>query len=141
MSVSEALKWCPNLIVLPPNYPLYHELSHKLKLLLQKEIPTVEQFSIDEFFGDVTGWIDDKDVYNFALHLQKKILDELKLPISIGIAKTKWIAKLATNDAKPNGVLQIQPNDIEKYKIKAGKEFFKRLEMYLISNHEFLIFQ
>jgi DNA polymerase-4 len=124
MSVSEALKWCPNLIVLPPNYPLYHELSHKLKLLLQKEIPTVEQFSIDEFFGDVTGWIDDKDVYNFALHLQKKILDELKLPISIGIAKTKWIAKLATNDAKPNGVLQIQPNDIEKYiKDKPIKEF------------------
>jgi len=124
MSVSEALRLCPNLMVLPPNYPLYHELSHKLKLLLQKEIPTIEQFSIDEFFGDVTGWIDDKDVYDFALYLQKKILNELKLPISIGIAKTKWIAKLATNDAKPNGVLQIQPDGIEEYiKDKPIKEF------------------
>ena len=53
MTVSEALRWCPNLIVLPPNYPLYHDLSHKFKLLLEKEIPSIEQFSIDEFFGDV----------------------------------------------------------------------------------------
>ncbi len=36
MPVAEALRWCSNLIVLPPNYPLYHELSHKLKLLFEK---------------------------------------------------------------------------------------------------------
>jgi len=124
MSVSEALRWCPNLKVLPPNYPLYHELSHKLKLLLQKEIPTIEQFSIDEFFGDVTGWIDDKDIYSFSLYLQQKILNELRLPISIGIAKTKWIAKLATNDAKPNGVKLILPNEVDVYiKDKPISEF------------------
>ena len=52
MSVAEALRWCPNLIVIPPNYSLYHELSHKLKLLLQNTIPTIEQFSIVEFFCD-----------------------------------------------------------------------------------------
>jgi len=48
MSVAEALRWCPNLTVISPNYPLYHELSHKLKSLLEKEIPAIEQFSIDE---------------------------------------------------------------------------------------------
>ena len=115
MSVSEALKWCPSLKVLPPKYPLYHELSHKLKLLLEKEIPSIEQFSIDEFFGDVTGWIKDEDVYEFAFNLKKLIKEQLGLPISIGIAKTKWIAKLATNDAKPNGVKLILPNDVEDY--------------------------
>jgi len=115
MSVAEALRWCPNLTVIPPNYPLYHELSHKLKLLLEKEIPTIEQFSIDEFFGEISGWIEDKDVEQFAIQLKQKIKDELGLPISIGIAKTKWIAKLATNDAKPNGVMFIHPSKVDEY--------------------------
>jgi DNA polymerase-4 len=136
MSVSEALRWCPILKVLPPNYPLYHELSHKLKLLLEKQIPTIEQFSIDEFFGDVTGWIKDDDVYKFAQKLKQQIQDELGLPISIGIAKTKWIAKLATNDAKPFGVKLISPSNVDKYihnkPIKEfcgiGKGYQERLE-------------
>ncbi len=124
MPVAEALRWCPNLTVLPPNYPLYHELSHKLKKLLEKQIPSIEQFSIDEFFGDVTGWINDEDVKEFAIKLKQQIFDELGLPISIGVAKTKWIAKLATNDSKPNGVLLIVPNDVDKYiKNKPIKEF------------------
>ena len=63
MSVSQALKICPTLKMIKPNYPLYHELSHKLKLLLEKEIPSIEQFSIDEFFGDVTGWLEHKYYY------------------------------------------------------------------------------
>jgi len=124
MSVAEALRWCPNLLVLPPNYSLYHELSHKLKLLLQKKIPTIEQFSIDEFFGDVSGWVDDKDVYQFAKQLKQQIFDELGLPISIGIANSKWIAKLATNDAKPYGVRLILANEVENYiQNKPIKEF------------------
>jgi len=87
MSVSEALRWCPHLIVLPPNYPLYHDLSHKFKLLLEKEIPSIEQFSIDEFFGDVTGWIADEDVYDFALKLKEKIKADIGLPV---FCKTFW---------------------------------------------------
>ncbi len=113
MPVAEALRWCPQLKVIPPNYPLYHELSHRLKLLLEKHIPTIEQFSIDEFFGDVTGWIDDKEAYDFAINLRDIINKELGLPISIGIAKTKWIAKLATNDAKPYGVKLIPENRVD----------------------------
>jgi DNA polymerase-4 len=115
MPVAEALRWCPTLTVLPPNYPLYHELSYKLKLLLEKQIPSIEQFSIDEFFGDITGWIIDEDVEIFAQNLKQQIKNELKIPISIGIAKTKWIAKLATNDAKPYGVKLIKPSQIDKY--------------------------
>ncbi|WP_309499848.1 DNA polymerase IV [Sulfurovum sp.] len=115
MSVAEALRFCPNLIVLPPNYPLYHKLSHKLKILLEKEIPSIEQFSIDEFFGDVTGWIKDEDIVEFASKLKQQILNELGLPISIGIAKTKWIAKLGTNAAKPNGVRLIKPDEVDDF--------------------------
>ncbi len=135
MPVAEALRWCPNLTVIPPNYPLYHELSHKLKLLLEKEIPSIEQFSIDEFFGDVTGWIKDEDILEFAANLKEQIYNELKLPISIGIAKTKWIAKLATNEAKPNGVKRVAPDEVDDFikdmPIKAfpgiGKGYQERL--------------
>jgi DNA polymerase-4 len=124
MSVDEALRLCPALKVLAPNYPLYHELSHKLKLLLEKQIPTIEQFSIDEFFGDVAGWVKGEDVYDFAQNLKQQIQDQLGLPISIGIAKTKWIAKLATNDAKPNGVKFINPKRVQSYiQHKQIKEF------------------
>jgi len=124
MSVAEALRWCPNLLVIPPNYSLYHELSHKLKLLLQKQIPTIEQFSIDEFFCDVTGWINDDEIEQFAYNLKQQISDELGLPVSIGIADSKWIAKLATNDAKPYGVKIVYQNEIQNYVAnKPIKEF------------------
>ena len=141
MSVSQALRICPTLKMIKPNYPLYHELSHKLKILLENEIPSIEQFSIDEFFCDVTGWIEDKEVFEFAVILKDKIQKELKLPISIGIAKTKWIAKLATNDAKPHGVYLVHPNEVQEY-IKnkplnsfpgIGKAFLEKISGHGIS--------
>lgn len=115
MSVAEALRWCPHLKVLPPNYPLYHDLSHRFKLLLEKEIPSIEQFSIDEFFGDVTGWIKDDEVYEFAVNLKQKIYDSLGLPVSIGVSKSKWIAKLATEFAKPFGIRYIKSEDVQNF--------------------------
>ena len=85
---------------------------HKIKLMIYKFI---KKITGNEFFGDVTGWISDDKVFEFAKYIQNKIKSELKLPISIGIAKTKWIAKLATNDAKPNGVFLVHPNEVENY--------------------------
>jgi DNA polymerase-4 len=140
MNIAEALRLCPHLIVLPPNYPLYHELSHKFKMILEKEIPSIEQFSIDEFFGDITGWIKDEDAYEFALKLKEKIQNEIGLPVSIGISKSKWIAKLATEFAKPFGVRYIKTEDVNNF-IKdipiskfpgIGKGYQERLEKYNI---------
>ncbi|MGB3750704.1 MAG: DNA polymerase IV, partial [Arcobacteraceae bacterium] len=127
--------------VLPPNYPLYHDLSHKFKQILEKEIPSIEQFSIDEFFGDITGWIEDEDVFDFALRLKEKIKNEIGLPVSIGISKSKWIAKLATEFAKPFGVLYIKESEVNEF-IKEipiskfpgiGKGYKERLEKFNIN--------
>jgi len=124
MSVSQAISLCPNLTVIPPNYPLYHDLSNKLRILLEKELPSVEQFSIDEFFTDASGWIKDEDIFEFAINLKNKILNELGLPISIGISKTKWIAKLATTDSKPSGIKLVKEDEVEEYiKNKPISEF------------------
>lgn len=138
MSVNEALSHCPHLKMLPPNYPLYHDLSSKLKELLVNDIPMVEQFSIDEFFGDVTGYIGENEIVEFAYNLKKKIYKELKLPVSIGVANTKYLSKLITEYAKPDGIKYVSADNIENFikdiPIKEfpgiGKGFQERLKGY-----------
>jgi len=103
MSIREALHLCPHLIIKAPNMSLYQQLSHKLHNFLAKKIPLIEQASIDEFYGDLSGWIKEEDVPAFIDNLRHEIKKELKLPVSIGAAKTRYIAKLATSYAKPFG--------------------------------------
>ena len=138
MPIAQALQLCPEMIVIPSNYPLYHKLSNQIHAFMRAHIPKVEQFSIDEFFCDVSGWKSDDEVYAFAKELQAKILAHFKIPVSVGISKAKWIAKLATESAKPYGVFEVKDIDayIEDIPIKAfpgiGKGFQKRLESHYI---------
>lgn len=138
MPIAQALQLCPKMLVIPSNYPLYHKLSNQIHAFMRAHIPKVEQFSIDEFFCDVSGWKKDEEVYAFAKELQEKILNHFKIPVSVGISKAKWIAKLATESAKPYGVFEVKDIDayIEDIPIKAfpgiGKGFQKRLESHYI---------
>lgn len=104
MSIREAYELCPTLITLKPDYALYHHLSFQLKQYLIERIPDVEQFSIDEFFGDITGWIKEENTLSFIRDLKASIFEMFHLPVSIGAAPSKWTAKLATSYAKPFGV-------------------------------------
>jgi DNA polymerase-4 len=141
MPLAEALRLCPELKVVVPNYFLYHDLSHRLHLFLQKEIPKLEQFSIDEFFGDLSGWVGEEEVFAYAGHLKALIWEKFRLPISIGISPAKWIAKLATKFAKPNGIYLVKreeiPTFIEDIPIKSfpgiGRGYAKRLEKHFIT--------
>ncbi len=139
MPIAQALQLCPQMTVVPSNYPLYHKLSHKIHAFMLAHIPKVEQYSIDEFFGDVSGWKGEEEVYDFAKMLQTKILEHFDIPVSIGISKSKWIAKLATESAKPYGVYEVKDIDayIEHIPIKAfpgiGKGFQKRLGEHYIA--------
>ncbi|EDM23054.1 Y-family DNA polymerase [Caminibacter mediatlanticus] len=152
MTLLEAKKIYPNLTVIKPDYHLYHLLSYKLKLFLRKKIPLIEQFSIDEFFGDLEGWVDEKNVLKFCYNLKQEIYDKFSLPISIGIAKSKWSAKLATSFAKPNGVFKvddvyefIKNIDIAKFP-GIGKRIERRLKSRgiltlgdLVKNKEYIL--
>ncbi len=136
MPIAKALSLCPQLIVVPSNYTLYHKLSKALYIELKREIPLIEQYSIDEFFGKLDGWILDKDAFSFSKELQQKIYKKFLLPVSIGVAKSKYIAKVATNFAKPNGVYLVQNQNefikdipIEKFP-GIGKGLTKRLHSY-----------
>lgn len=138
MPIAQALQLCPQLLVIPSNYKLYHTLSKEITLYMEKNIPKVEQFSIDEFFGDLSGWVKEEECYDFAIKLKNDIFKTFKIPVSIGIAPSKWIAKVATEHAKPFGVFQVQRNSnfIQTIPIEAfpgiGKAFQKRLNAHNI---------
>lgn len=141
MSVNEALKICPNLKLIVPDYKLYSSLSKELKKLLEDEIPLIEQYSIDEFFGDLTGYISEDEAYLFAQKLKDKIYSTLQLPCSIGLASGKYLAKLMTEFAKPNGIKLLKKDEIEKqtddiaiYKFTGiGNSFVEKLKGYNIN--------
>ncbi len=136
MPIAQALQLCPHLLVIPSNYKLYHTLSKEITLYMERSIPKIEQFSIDEFFGDLSGWVKEEECYNFAIKLRDDIFEKFKIPVSIGIAPSKWIAKVATNKAKPFGVYQVQKNSafIKNIPIEAfpgiGKAFQTKLKAY-----------
>ncbi len=115
MSIREALQLCPHLIIKAPNMSLYQELSHKLHEFLSTKIPLIEQASIDEFYGDLSGWIEDDNIPAFIDNLRHEIKKELQLPVSIGAAKTRYIAKLATTYAKPFGCKTIEAHEFDKF--------------------------
>jgi DNA polymerase-4 len=114
MRIEDALRLCPHLIIKAPNMSLYQKLSHELHEFLQTRIPLIEQASIDEFYGDLSGWIEDADVEEFIDNLRHEIKKEIKLPVSIGAAKTRYIAKMATSYAKPFGCKLIDVHNFDE---------------------------
>lgn len=141
MTIREALQLCPQAILLPPDHLLYHTLSHEMMALLAKEIPLIEQYSIDELFGDVTGWVDARDMPEFIRYLQEKVASEMLLPVSIGACNAKWIAKLATSTVKPYGVRVVYDDEIAEFVRDisihdfpgVGRAFGKRMRRYGIA--------
>ncbi|MBU1659597.1 DNA polymerase IV [bacterium] len=115
MSIKEALSLCPKLIIKAPNMTLYQKLSHELHQFLQSKIPLIEQASIDEFYGDLSGWVEDTDIEQFIDNLRHEIKKEIKLPVSIGAAHTRYIAKLATTYAKPFGCKTIYAHEFDTF--------------------------
>ena len=140
-TIREALQKCPGLIVKAPNMKLYQHLSRELHAFLQSRIPVIEQGSIDEFYGDLEGWVEDEEVPCFIDMLRHEIKRRLGLPVSIGAARTRYIAKLATGCAKPFGCKTVTPEEVAAF-IEAipvgefpgiGRSMKRRLAAYRIT--------
>lgn len=114
-SLKDAIHMCPNLMIIPSDHLFYQELSQKLKAYLELKIPLLEQYSIDEFFGDLNGWIKDEDTLAFITNLRDDILKKFDLPITIGASQSKWIAKLLTDKVKPFGVFALPQEKVFDY--------------------------
>jgi DNA polymerase-4 len=105
-----ARRLCPDAIVVDPRISAYSEASKAVFEVFRDTTPLVEGISIDEAFLDVGGLkrISGSPV-EIARRLRQKVLTEVGLPITVGIARTKFLAKVASGVAKPNGLLVVAP--------------------------------
>jgi len=111
----KAAKLCPQGIFLPGNMALYSEKSRQVKAFVEARVPVCEFASIDEFYCDLSGMERFFGALKFARELRQAITRETGLTVSMGLAENKLLAKMATNDAKPNGELYIAPGTAKAY--------------------------
>ena len=113
MVLHEALKLCPNLILVPPDHHFYGQKSAEVMDLLANYTPVMEQNSIDEAWLDMTG---SEGLFGKPVVAAKRIMDDIKdrfgLWCSIGIAANKFMAKMAAEMKKPLGITELWEQDV-----------------------------
>jgi DNA polymerase-4 len=108
MPTRQALKLCPHAIVIHGTHGRYSEASREVTEIIHRSVPLYQKTSVDEFYIDLSGMERFHDPYKIASDLRQRVIKETGLPISFGMASGKTIAKMATNQAKPNGQLYIE---------------------------------
>ena len=111
MGVRRALRLCPDAVVVRPRMSAYSEASKDVYAVFDDATPLVEGLSIDEAFLDVAGM--GRSVgspVEIARRLRRDVRDRVGLPITVGIARTKFLAKVASGVAKPDGLLAVAPD-------------------------------
>lgn len=116
MPSSQAVRLCPQLVLLPPNFELYKKESRAIRQIFARFTPRIEPLSLDEAYLDVTGSSHcGGSATLIAQEIRSLIAKELQLPASAGIAPNKFLAKIASDWKKPNGQFVIRPEDIEGF--------------------------
>ena len=111
----QALEKCPDLRVVPPDYPLYVEASRHFVDMLRQFSPCVEQYSIDEAWVDMTGTEQMWGAPRLAAEtMRRRIWEELGFTVNVGISSNKLLAKMAGDLEKPNKVITLFPEEMEK---------------------------
>ena len=111
MGGRQARALCPQAIVVPPRMSAYSAASAAVFAVFHDTTPVVEPLSVDEAFLDVSGLrrVSGTPV-QIAARLRERVRDEVGLPITVGIARTKFLAKVASQEAKPDGLLLVPPD-------------------------------
>ncbi len=115
MTVFEAKKLCPGLVLVKPDHSLYSQVSERIMELLGSFSPVVEQNSIDEAWLDMTNMdrYFGSSFYQIARDLQEKIYEKEQIPCSIGISYNKFLSKMAADIKKPNGITILDKDNIK----------------------------
>lgn len=107
MPSAKAKQLCPHAIFIKGTRGEYSRYSRWVTNIIAAKAPLFEKASIDEFYLDLTGMDKFFNPLQWTIDLRKQIMDETGLPISFGLSSNKMMAKIATNQAKPNGYLQV----------------------------------
>jgi DNA polymerase IV len=111
MGGGKARRLCPHAVVVSPRMEAYSEASKAVYEIFKDTTPLVEGLSVDEAFLDVRGMERIAGTpLEMAKRLRKRVLDEVGLPLSVGVARTKFLAKVASAVSKPNGLLLVPPD-------------------------------
>ena len=123
LSSAVARKLCPDAVFIAPDISHYVEVSHQLHTLFETFTPLVEQISIDEAFLDVTGASTLMgDAVSIAKALREKVLSETQLTCSVGVAPNKFLAKLASEHAKPRAMTGGVQRGYQVFEVQRGHE-------------------
>ena len=107
MPMKTAMRLCPQAIVVGGSRGEYSKYSRMVTEIIAAKAPLFEKASIDEFYLDLTGMDKYFQPYQWTIDLRQEIISKTGLPISFAVASNKMIAKIATNEAKPNGYMQV----------------------------------
>lgn len=108
MSMKLARRLCSELVQVKGDMDQYSYYSNVITDIVASEVPLYEKTSIDEFYIDLSGMDRFFGTYQFTCELKEKIIRESGLPISFGLSVNKTVAKVATNEGKPNGQYQVE---------------------------------
>jgi DNA polymerase-4 len=119
MAGKTAKRLCPDLIFVPPDFTEYGKVSKQIRKIFLSYTPLVEPLSLDEAYLDVTN--QDRYAVKIAKEIKERILEETHLNASAGVSYNKFLAKIASDYKKPNGLFVILP--------EMAKEFIARLNI------------
>jgi len=110
MPMAEALRRCPHAIVVPPRFERYSELSSRIMAVFRDFSPQVEAISLDEAFLEMTG---SEDLFgpprSMGRQIKDAVMEATGLHVSVGVAASKYVAKVASAVCKPDGLLVVPP--------------------------------
>jgi len=116
MPISQAYRRCPQAVFLPPHMERYLEVSRRVMAILERFTPHLQQISVDEAFLDMTG---TERLFGppreTGARLKEEVRRDAGLAITVGIGPNKFVAKLATNSAKPDGLREVTERDLDEF--------------------------
>ena len=116
MPMAVAMRMCPQAVVIEPRHKLYYEVSGQLMAIFESITGLVEPLSVDEAFLDVTGALRRLGPpRGIGELIRRRVAAELGITASVGIAETKFVAKIASTRCKPDGLLLIGPDETVPY--------------------------
>ncbi|MFA7680966.1 MAG: DNA polymerase IV [Pigmentiphaga sp.] len=116
MASGLAIKKCPGLIIIPPSMDKYREAAQQIFAIYKDYTPLVEPLSLDEAYLDVTGVEHCQGSATLmAEEIRQRVHDQLRITVSAGVAPNKFLAKIASDWRKPNGLYTVAPQDVDAF--------------------------
>lgn len=116
MSITQAKKLCPHVVILEPHFERYHAVSQQIHQIFQQYTTLIEPLSLDEAYLDVTENLKQlPSATEVAQHIQRDIWQTTQLTASAGVAPNKFLAKIASDWNKPQGLCVIKPHQVQSF--------------------------